>query len=264
MAMGGSDLCHSHPVAPEPEKTFEHRLARGSTGSRVAGGGDPLAPHSLSPGELKELLAAERAGETFLAFRDPEGRLGFFYTGRGDQTRRLGRRPEMDLSIPWDSEVSGLHAELQGFGGEWAIVDDGLSTNGTFVNGQRITGRQRLWDGDRIRVGHTTLAYKAGSAGPVGTTVAAGDAPALQELTDAQRRVLIALCRPYREGGSFATPASNQQIAEELFLSLDAVKMHLRRLFAMFELTDVPQNEKRARLAECVLQFGLISERDLQ
>ncbi|MGZ4182186.1 MAG: FHA domain-containing protein [Solirubrobacteraceae bacterium] len=43
----------------------------------------------------------------------------------------------MDVSIGWDAEVSGLHAELQAFSGEWTIVDDGLSTNGTYVNGSR-------------------------------------------------------------------------------------------------------------------------------
>lgn len=224
---------------------------------------DPLAPHSHSPGDLKQLLAVERTGKPFLAFRDPSGRLVLFAPGRGGQTRTLGRRPEMDLSIAWDSEVSGLHAELQGLGSEWTIVDDGLSTNGTFVNGQRISGRQRLHDGDRIRIGQTVLVYRSGGTTPVQKTVTAGEAPPLKELTDTQRRVLIALCRPYREGATFATPASNQQIAHEVFLSLDAVKMHLRRLFASFELSDMPQNEKRARLAECVLQFGVISERDL-
>lgn len=225
---------------------------------------DPLARHSLSPSELQELLGIEREGQSFLAFRDQDGRLGFFHAGRGEETRRLGRRPEMDLSISWDSEVSGLHAELRGFGGEWVIVDDGLSTNGTFVNDRRISGRKRLRDGDRIRIGHTILAYKAGgNASPQETVAAAGEGPALGELTDTQRRVLIALCRPYRDGGSFATPATNQQIADEVFLGVDAVKMHLRRLFAKFELADIPQNEKRARLAESVLQFGVISERDL-
>ncbi len=234
------------------------------TPTRLNMDGDPLGRHSLSPSELKELFAAERAGETFLAYRDHHGRLGFFRAGGGEGTRRLGRRPEMDLSISWDSEVSGLHAELQGFGGEWAIVDDGLSTNGTFVNDQRISGRQRLRDGDRIRIGRTTLAYKAGRSAPVPETVSVGEGPALAELTDTQRRVLIALCRPYRDGGNFTIPATNQQIAEEVFLGVDAVKMHLRRLFAKFELGDIPQNEKRARLAECVLQFGVISERDLR
>jgi pSer/pThr/pTyr-binding forkhead associated (FHA) protein len=232
-------------------------------GVQLSKDGDPLAPHSLSPSDLKDLLAAERTGKPFLAFRDQDGRLGLFASGRGGQTRTFGRRPEMDLSIYWDSEVSGLHAELQGLGGEWTIVDDGLSTNGTYVNGQRVSGRQRLRDEDRIRIGHTILVYRAGGATPVQETVTAGEGPALGELTDTQRRVLIALCRPYRDGDNFATPASNQQIAEEVFLSVDAVKMHLRRLFASFELSEMPQNEKRARLAECVLQYGVISNRDL-
>jgi pSer/pThr/pTyr-binding forkhead associated (FHA) protein len=167
----------------------------------------------------------------------------------------------MDLSLPWDSEVSGLHAELHRVGPEWTIVDDGLSTNGTYVNGQRISGRQRLRDGDRIRIGRTVLVYRAAQATLVQETVAAADRPEVH-LTDTQRRVLIALCRPYREA-SFATPATNQEIAAEVFLSVDAVKMHLRTLFGKFQLAELPQNQKRATLVERALQFGVISHRDL-
>jgi hypothetical protein len=209
------------------------------------------------------VLAAERSGRPFFVFRDEDGALGLFVADGAGPTRTLGRRPEMDLSLYWDTEVSGLHAELQGLGGEWMIVDDGLSTNGTYVNNQRISGRQRLKDGDRIRIGRTLLAYNAASSAPVRETVSAGAQPQQQQLTDMQRRVLVALCRPYREGGSFATPATNQQIASEVFLSIDAVKMHLRTLFLRFELAELPQNRKRAALAECALQFGVISQRDL-
>jgi len=226
---------------------------------------DPLARHSLSATELKQLLSAERAGAAFLAFRDNEGGLRFFTVGErkdaGDPTSTVGRRAETDLSLAWDSEVSGLHAELHHIGGEWTVVDDGLSTNGTYVNGQRISGRQRLRDGDRIRVGRTVLAYRAAQATLVQETVAAGDLPVI-ELTGTQRRVLVALCRPYREG-NYATPATNQEIAGEIFLSVDAVKMHLRTLFGKFGLGELPQNQKRARLAEQALQFGVISPRDL-
>ena len=84
----------------------------------------------------------------------------------------------MDLAIPWDREVSGVHAELQRVGGEWTIVDDGLSTNGTYVNGVRVSGRQRLRDGDRVRIGRTVLAYRAAQATGVGETVVARDGPA--------------------------------------------------------------------------------------
>lgn len=232
-------------------------------GAQANTGGDPLAPHSLSPGELQELIAAERVGHPFLVFRDQDGQLGLFTVGSGEQAHTVGRQPEMDLSIAWDPEVSGLHAELQRLGGEWTVVDDGLSTNGTYVNDQRVRGRQRLHDGDRLRIGQTVLAYKAGSAVRVKKTITTGETPLPQELTETQRRVLIALCRPYRDAGNFTTPATNQQIADEVFLGVDAVKMHLRTLFAKFELSALPQNEKRVRLAERALQFGVITERDL-
>jgi hypothetical protein len=92
--------------------------------------------------------------------------------------------------------------------------------------------------------------------------VIAGDLPTVERLSDTQRRVLIALCRPYRDGGRFVTPATNQQIAQEVFLSVDTVKTNLRALFAKFELDHLPQNQKRVHLAECALQWGLVSQRD--
>ena len=231
--------------------------------TRPQHGGDPLAAHTLSPRELKDLLAAERAGEPFFAFRNREGRLGLFTLCRDDGTVTIGRGEETDLSIAWDEQVSGLHAELQRLGGEWTIIDDGLSRNGTFLNGERVTGRQRLRDSDRVLLGRTILAYNAAQTSCAGETATAGASPATTQLSDTQRRVLVALCRPYRDGGSYATPASNREIAEEVYLSVDAVKMHLRTLFGRLELSELPQNQKRARLAEIALQFGLVSQRDL-
>jgi len=230
----------------------------------VSRDGDPLARYSLSARELKLLLSVEHEGGPFLAFKGSEGALELFPLERGGERYTLGRSAEMDLSLPWDGEISGLHAELQCLGGEWALVDDGLSTNGTHVNGRRLGGRLRLRNGDLIRLGRTTLAYNAGQVQKhAQETVSAADEPLSQPLSDTQRRVLVALCRPYRDGASFATPASNQQIAAEVFLSVDAVKTHLRILFAKLELADLPQNQKRARLVECALQFGLVSQRDL-
>ena len=204
--------------------------------TRLYNDDDPVAKHSLSPRELKELLGAERGGEPFVALRDQDGHLSIFALGRKARTVTVGRRAETDLSIPWDSEVSGLHAELQCLGGEWTVVDDGLSTNGTFLNSERVNGRQRLRNSDRIRMGRTVLAYNSAQILPAGETATAGERAPLPTLTDTQRKVLIALCRPYRDGGSFATAASNQQIAAEVFLSVDTVKMHLRTLFGRFEL----------------------------
>jgi DNA-binding NarL/FixJ family response regulator len=57
-------------------------------------------------------------------------------------------------------------------------------------------------------------------------------------------------------------PATNQAIAKEVFLSVHAVKSHLRALFQKFGIESLQQNQKRARLAALALQSGLVSERD--
>jgi len=86
--------------------------------------------------------------------------------------------------------------------------------------------------------------------------------PELPELTATQRAVLAALCRPYKDT-ELATPATNGQIAEELYLSIDAVKAHLRTLFGYFGVQHLPQNQKRSYLAMRALQDGVVSRRDL-
>ena len=80
-------------------------------------------------------------------------------------------------------------------------------------------------------------------------------------LTETQRKLLIALCRPIVESGS-ATPATNPQIAAEVHLSVDAVKGHMRDLFERFGLGDLPQNEKRMQLAAIVRGSGLLVPHD--
>ena len=62
----------------------------------------------------------------------------------------------------------------------------------------------------------------------------------------------------------FATPATNREIADELYLSVDAVKAHLRTLFEKFDVGGLPQNQKRARLAALALRDGTVSPRELR
>jgi len=111
-----------------------------------------------------------------------------------------------------------------------------------------------------VRCGDTVLVFRAPLAGS-GSTVVAGKAPPL--ISDAQRRVLIALCRPFRDGGGFASPASNQQIAEELSVSTEAVKTQIRALFQRLAVEDLPQNRKRVRLVELAFHHGLVAPHDL-
>ena len=216
----------------------------------------PLGPHSATPAELRERLLAERQGDPFLVWRGEDGRQVLLALHPGLRRVTIGRGPSNDVALGWDTEVSRLHAELERLAGEWTVVDDGLSRNGTWLNGQRIGGRQRLRDGDVVQVGQTVVAIRVPDPEDSRPTVAGGKAAA-PTLTPAQKRVLDALCAPYKES-EFATPATNQQIAEELFLSIDAVKAHLRALFGAFGLEELPQNQKRSVLAMRAMQLGLV------
>jgi pSer/pThr/pTyr-binding forkhead associated (FHA) protein len=102
-----------------------------------------------------------------------------------DDTRArltIGRVPETDVSLEWDGEVSRLHAQLELIGGEWAIIDDGLSTNGTFRNGRRIAGRQRLIDGDVLRLGRSSMTFRHPAQERAVSTIRAGELPAVDDL----------------------------------------------------------------------------------
>ena len=224
----------------------------------------PLAPHSSTPSELKERLDAERAGEPFLVYRDAERHQHICSLVNPAAAVTIGRRAQNDLPLEWDREVSRLHAVLERVGGAWTISDDGLSSNGSYVNGERLVGRHRLEDGDIIMVGSTSIAFREPGFDGGESTARAGAAPTRADLSAGQRRVLIALCRPYRGDDQYAVPATNQAIAEEVYLSIDAVKSHLRALFHKFGIEDLPQNQKRARLVALARQSGLVSDRDFE
>lgn len=220
----------------------------------------PLGPHSSSPAELKDRLEAERAGTPFVHWRDPDGQRIVVLADRDRFT--IGRGEEVDVALD-DELVSRLHAEIERIGGEWTVSDDGLSRNGSFLNGERISGRRRLGDGDVLLFGSSEVVFRAPVPPSGAATAAAPDQPEFGTLTETQRSILIALCRPFRDGSSYATPATNQQVADEVFLSLDAVKGHMRTLFEKFGVGDLPQNQKRVRLVELALKSGAISTRDL-
>jgi pSer/pThr/pTyr-binding forkhead associated (FHA) protein len=223
----------------------------------------PLQAHSASPAELRERIEAERAGRPFLVLRDGDGAQRIVdLDGHGTRVS-VGRAPSNEISLPWDTEVSRLHAELECIGGEWTVSDDGLSRNGTYVNGERVTSRHRLHDGDVISIGGTLIAFRAPAEGSISRATVTALGPHVGELlTPAQRRVLVALCRPFKDN-NYATPATNQQIANELVVSVDAVKSTLRALFEVFGVDDLPQNQKRASLALQAMRNGVISRRDL-
>jgi serine phosphatase RsbU (regulator of sigma subunit) len=82
----------------------------------------------------------------------------------------IGRSSRNDICLG-DPFASRLHAELRREGDQVLLVDTG-SANGTFLNGQRVSGAIRLEIGDLIRIGETEIEYASGGQGMLsGATV---------------------------------------------------------------------------------------------
>jgi hypothetical protein len=218
-------------------------------------------PHASTPSELKERLEAERRGAPFLLYRDDAGRQRIVELDPDAAHVTVGRRPENDIALPWDAEVSRVHAQLEPVGREWSLIDDGISRNGSYVNGERLVRRRRLRDGDRLCFGETPVLFRAPGEAESMSTAAVSTGHSGAQLTEVERKVLVALCRPLADS-AYATPATNREIAAEVHLSVDAVKAHLRVVFERFGLGELPQNQKRARLAALALVNGLVKQHD--
>jgi pSer/pThr/pTyr-binding forkhead associated (FHA) protein len=221
----------------------------------------PSALRTTSATELKERVEAARADQPFVLYREGDGRQRIVVLD-GPQRLTIGRQDASDIPLPWDAAVSRVHATLERVGEEWTLVDDGSSRNGSFVNTVRVRGRRRLKDGDVIRVGVTTMVYVVPSERVTSSSTIATTSSEVPPLTIAQRRVLVALCRPLIEG-RFSVASTNQQIARELFLGVETVKTHMQALFEAFGVRDLPQNQKRGELARLALKRGAVTEDEL-
>jgi predicted component of type VI protein secretion system len=83
----------------------------------------------------------------------------------GPEGTSLGRDGGNRVVLP-EGSVSRRHARIEVVGNVYELVDQ-RSSNGTFVNDQRVS-IHRLVEGDRVRIGHTTLRFElaGGAAGP--------------------------------------------------------------------------------------------------
>jgi len=205
--------------------------------------------HASSASELQARIAAERTAQAFVELRDGDGvqRL----VPLSEEGLTIGRTPASGLALTWDAQVSRSHASIEQIDGVWTVLDDGRSTNGTFVNEERVQSRRPLRHLDVLRTGATRIRFHDPATGDDKLTEVASDAVA-PALTAAQRRVLVALCS--RADG----PASNEEIAAELVLSIDTVKSHMRALFDAFNLGAAPPYRKRLELVRLAVDAGMV------
>jgi hypothetical protein len=232
----------------------------------ATGDTDPLARHRSTPREIKARIELEREGDPFIALRDAVDRQKLYPLGADGGPLAIGRAEGLDISLPWDGDVSTVHAELRRVGSTW-VVEDFASTNGTFVNEERVIDKRRLVDEDIIRVGATRLAYRlprspaARKPPPDPTRKVKTQAKTLSE---DEKKVLVELCRPLLEAdGRPANTAMNKVIMERLTMSEGKVKTHLSSVAKALELKELRQGARREELAREVLRLGMVSRRDL-
>ncbi|MCM3882932.1 FHA domain-containing protein [Frankia sp. R82] len=177
----------------------------------------------------------------------------------------VGRGPGVDVLLD-DPSVSRLHAEIIRRGPHLYVWDQGLSRNGTQVNGRPV-GRHILQDGDVVRFGSAGVRIQNAralieftietAAGPWDRDHTAELAmPDPPDLTRREWDVLRALSRPAGTPGAFVIPLSTRQMAEDLVVTEGAVKQHLLRLYRKFDIA--PGSNRRGRLANEVVRLGLV------
>lgn len=193
----------------------------------------------------------------YLEVRSPSSVVPSIVALDGDEIT-VGRLGANAVVLAGDDAVSRFHAAIRSVGPSWCIRDLG-SSNGTYVNGNRLNSEIVLNSQDEIRVGQTVIRFVAASSVSGTVTTQVGKIP---RLTDREKDVLRALCRPVLSASAFTEPASVRDMARELFITDNAVKQHLLHLYDKFGIVD--PTRRRTRLANEVVRLGIVTRADLQ
>jgi predicted component of type VI protein secretion system len=134
---------------------FIWRIVRSASRDFRAGGGAAQESVLIAPGEAAALgLAPQRQRARLVVVESPALSPGEEIPV--DTPVLIGRGGQNDIPLDGDDFTSANHARFESRrDGVW--VEDLGSTNGTFVNGARVTTPRRLGKGDVVRVGQTDL-----------------------------------------------------------------------------------------------------------
>ncbi|HKF00066.1 MAG TPA: DUF3662 and FHA domain-containing protein [Actinomycetes bacterium] len=130
--------------------------SRPGGGDQAAAAAAPQAAGPLTamlPGEIREPRIRAPASLTLIS--GPRSGTGFFPLDAAELV--IGRASAAGVTLA-DPGISRTHARVVREGDDFVVEDLG-STNGTEVNGQLVK-RRRLADGDRIRLGSSTLQFR--------------------------------------------------------------------------------------------------------
>ncbi len=161
---------------------------------------------------------------------------------------RIGRAADNDVVLTTEPTVSRYHAELVSVEDGWAIRDLG-SHNGTHVNGTRLAenSTQAVGPTDVITLGAVTLRLLEMDHGG-GLTIEDGRGRELH-------RLLTALSQREREVLTLvAQGRTDEQVANELYISVKTVHSHLDRI------RDKTSVRRRAELTRLAVRLGLATQ----
>lgn len=112
----------------------------------------------------------------------------------------VGRSPDADVHVN-EVAISNEHARLEQTDAGFTLCDLG-STNGTYVNGQRLVGTVVLVSGDAVRMGSTTFTFVTREAGaPKGTVKLRNPNPDMPIESQRRRPVESVAMASTRDGG---------------------------------------------------------------
>jgi FHA domain len=128
-----------------------------------------VASRDMQAGQESAILTPVRPGPT--APPRPIGRLVVARSPELDVGSRIpishelmaGRGTGIDIALEADGYASARHCKFIR-GRDVDLIEDLHSTNGTFVNGERLNGTHQLAQGDTITIGQTQFEYEQGAA----------------------------------------------------------------------------------------------------
>jgi DNA-binding CsgD family transcriptional regulator len=178
----------------------------------------------------------------------------------------LGRSRDADLPLSFDATVSTVHASIERHLDLLTIEDLGPSTNGTFVNGQRITARTRLNDRDLVRCASTEILIRCPVIDGEGHTVALMPEIDWGLLTPTERRVVARLIELWPPEERLTRAPTTAQLGVALSLGQETVRSHLKSIYGKLRAFGVaPTREALAEAASGgaleLLEAGVEPER---
>jgi pSer/pThr/pTyr-binding forkhead associated (FHA) protein len=138
---------------PRQRFSAQSPVAVGPTDPTVAAA-SPLTREVKQTRRTTKAPKGKRGNVGRLVITEPKATRGAAFALAEEIT--IGRAATCTIGMPDDSFVSQLHARAYRESG-WTMVEDLGSTNGTYLNGKRLTAPERITKGDRVQIGNTVF-----------------------------------------------------------------------------------------------------------